>query len=83
MEFPENVVKQAWERAGGQCECRRRTHSHFYTPCGKVLVWENRGKEGRGGWEAHHITIDGGDVFSNCEILCSDCSDVRPFSTPV
>ena len=83
MGFPENVVKQAWERAGGQCECRRRTHSHFYTPCGKVLVWENRSKEGRGGWETHHITIDGGDVLSNCEILCSDCSGVRPSSTPV
>ncbi len=82
MGFPENVVKQAWERAGGQCECRKRTHSHFYTPCGKVLVWENRGKIGRGGWEAQHIAT-GSDVLSNCEILCSDCGGIRQFSIPV
>ncbi len=75
MAFPDDVVKQAWERADGQCECRRRTHTHFYTPCGKPLVWENRGKVGRGGWEAHHTTSYGGDVLSNCEILCMDCHE--------
>jgi len=82
MAFSEEVVKQAWERAGGQCECRRRTHSHFYTPCGKVLIWENRGKGGSGGWEAHHVTTSD-DVLSNCEILCSDCVGIRLFSIPV
>lgn len=75
MPFADDVVKQAWEKAGAQCECRRRTHSHFYTPCGKLLVWERRGKGGQGGWEAHHITTFGGDVLSNCEILCSDCHE--------
>ena len=73
MAFPEDVITQAWERAGGQCECRRRTHSHFYTPCGKQLVWENTGREGRGKWEARYISSSGGDVLSNCEILCWDC----------
>ena len=82
MGFPQDVVRQAWERAGGQCECRRRTHRHFYAPCGKALIWENRGKVSSGGWEAHHITI-GDDTLSNCEILCSDCIGMRPFSTPV
>lgn len=73
MGFSEDVIKQAWERSGGQCECRKRTHSHFYIPCGKVLIWQNRGKEGRGGWGSKHIHAGAGDVLSNCEILCSDC----------
>jgi hypothetical protein len=73
MPFPEEVVKQAFERAGGQCECTRRTHGHFYIPCGRPLVSKNRGRVGEGGWEVHHITSYGGDVLSNCEILCWDC----------
>jgi len=73
MAFHDDVIKQAWERAGEQCECNRRTHSHFRTPCGKPLVWKNRGGIGQGAWEAHHINVSGGDVLSNCEILCSGC----------
>jgi len=73
MAFSEEVVAQAWRRAGGKCECRRTTHNHSYVRCNKELVWENRGREGRGAWEAHHISDTGGDVLSNCEILCWDC----------
>jgi len=55
-EFPEDVVRRAWARAGGHCECSRKTHGHPYGRCNKELVWENRGREtGRGAWEAHHI----------------------------
>ncbi len=73
MSFPENIVMQAWQRAGGRCECRRSNHDHYYARCNKELVWENRGREGRGAWEAHHINSYGGDSLSNCEILCWDC----------
>jgi len=76
-EFPEDVVKRAWTRAGGCCECRRATHRHPYVRCGKELVWENRGREtGRGAWETHHIVSQeagGESTYSNCEILCWDC----------
>ena len=75
MAFASDTVKKAWERAGGQCECLRRTHSHFYTPCGKQLAWEMRGKAARGGWEAHQSKIAGGDGLDNCEVLCWDCHD--------
>ncbi len=75
MSFSEEVIAQAWQRSGGQCECVRKTHSHFYVPCGKQLVWAERGKVGRGGWEARHMTTYGGDVLSNCEILCWDCHE--------
>jgi hypothetical protein len=73
MAFTEKTVIEAWERSGGQCECEKRTHSHFYTPCGKSLVWQARGMTVKGGWEAHHITISGGDGLHNCEILCWEC----------
>jgi hypothetical protein len=55
MAFSETTVEQAWKRAGGKCECRRKRHNHNYGVCHKTLVWGNRGREGRGAWEAHHI----------------------------
>ncbi len=70
MAFPQSVVEQAWRRAGGKCECRRKRHNHYYVRCNKELVWANRGREGRDKWEAHHISSIGGDTLSNCEILC-------------
>lgn len=75
MAFSEEVVKEAWSRAGGQCECARRTHSHFYIPCGKQLDWKMRGKAGQGGWEAHQVFVSGGDGLKNCEIRCWSCHD--------
>lgn len=73
MAFSEEVVKKAWSRAKGCCECRRKTHEHSYIRCNKNLVCGNNGREGRGAWEAHHITSGGPDSLSNCEILCWEC----------
>lgn len=77
MAFSNTVVQQAWNRAGGQCECRRKTHNHRYVRCNKQLVLSNRGRNnGRGAWEAHHkhsVGNGGGDSVSNCEILCWSC----------
>ncbi len=73
MAFSEQTVEQAWKSAGAKCECRRKYHDHSYGRCGKELARSNRGREGRGAWEAHHISSSGGDGLSNCEILCWDC----------
>ncbi len=73
MAFSDEIIKQAWERANEQCECNKRTHRHFHTPCCKPLVWSKRGVNGSGGWEARHVSFDGGDELANCEILCLDC----------
>ncbi|MGO9643664.1 MAG: HNH endonuclease signature motif containing protein [Candidatus Bathyarchaeia archaeon] len=73
--FPDSLIAQAWRRAEACCECRRITHKHR-VPCGMRLTWENRGREGRGAWEAHHIVgqnAGGADILSNCEILCWNC----------
>ena len=77
MAFSKGTIEAAWKRAGGKCECRRKTHSHLYVRCNKTLSFDNRGKDGAwGAWEAHHITAvasGGSDVLSNCEILCIEC----------
>ncbi|MBI4267434.1 MAG: hypothetical protein HY662_01465 [Chloroflexi bacterium] len=83
MAFSDEVIKQAWDRSGGQCECQKRSHTHFYVPCGKPLVWENRGKVVRGGWDARHINPERGDVLANCEIICSSCVGTKSFSIPI
>lgn len=75
MGFPEDVVRQAWEAAGGRCECCRLTHGHSGR-CNHLLLWENRGRgSGGGSWEAHHRAgVHGGDdTLANCEILCWHC----------
>ncbi len=73
MAFSDEVVEKAWRRANGKCECRRRSHGHSYIRCNKQLVKGNRGRSGRGCWEPHHISSNGGDGLSNCEILCWEC----------
>ena len=62
MSFNEIDVNNAFIKAGRKCE-----------RCGKQLVWENRGREGRGCWEAHHKNRSMGDIPSNIEILCFEC----------
>jgi len=73
MAFSEDIIEQAWKRAGGTCECKRWTHSHNYERCNVQLIKFIRGKEGEGRWEVHRVNKSGGDVLSNCEILCWGC----------
>lgn len=74
MAFSEDVVDRAWNRSGGRCECRRKTHNHPYGRCPQRLSKGSRGREsGRGAWETHHRVSGGSDGLSNCEILCWAC----------
>ena len=73
--FSEEIVRKAWNLASGRCECTRSSHRHL-GKCNRFLVWENRGREGVGAWEANHknrVESGGGDELSNCEILCWQC----------
>jgi hypothetical protein len=72
MAFSEDTVKQRWDSAGGKCECVRTTHGHGGR-CNKTLSWGNRGREGWGAWEAHHIGSPTDDLYSNCRIYCWEC----------
>ena len=73
MAFSHETVYRIWRRADGRCECRRPMHDHGHARCNRFLVWESRGREDRGAWEAHHIDANKGDTPHNCEILCRDC----------
>jgi len=72
MAFPDKVVRDIWKIHSGRCTCFDTTHGHLGI-CYKPLIWENRGKEIAGSWEAHHIRADGPDKHTNCEILCMEC----------
>lgn len=75
MAFYLITIEQAWIMANGKCECKRLSHGHDNTRCNKQLVLQNRGGEGSGAWSAHHIDPKGGDILSNCEILCRECQE--------
>ena len=76
MAFSYEVIKAAWERSGGRCECERKICGHVGR-CNKPLELLACGMDNvPGGWEAHHIIAEasgGPDTLSNCEILCSPC----------
>jgi hypothetical protein len=72
MVFSDSVVKDAWNRSNGRCECTRQSCRHTGR-CNKTFRWESRGAETELGWEAHHVNANGSDTLSNCEILCQTC----------
>ena len=76
MAFLDSVVKAAWEKCGGRCECRRRSHVHLKNHCNQQLVERSRGRSGTGNWEAryrHGQFSRGRDTIDNCEIVCWSC----------
>jgi len=81
MAFSDDVVKQAWDRSGTQCECNKRNHSHHYIPCAKFLTWNKRGSNSQGGWDACQINTGSDFSLANCEILCSRCYEIESVSS--
>jgi hypothetical protein len=73
MELSHELVYASWMKVGGRCECRNPHHKHHYVSCNKLLVWQNRGHEDMGAWEAHPIDTNETEIPGNCEILCWDC----------
>jgi len=73
MSFPQDIIKQAWARSGGYCECERIVHEHK-DRCNRVLLISCRGdKDSLYGWEAHSTSGRYLNSISDCEILCWDC----------
>ena len=68
VDFPQEVVKAAWRRQGGQC-----------ANCGRLLIWPNRDRDsGTGAWQSHHRTPrdqGGSNNLKNCVLLCSGMGD--------
>src|SRR6266571_2529968 len=66
--LPPKVLSEAWVRSMAACGCRLADHQHV-VPCGVSLRLANRGSEGEGAWEAHHIVPEsegGSDKLDNC-----------------
>lgn len=61
-------IEQAWQRAGGRCECTTAHHAHGARRCAAPLEWVNRGRHGEGAWEIHREGA--GDAVV---VFCWDC----------
>ncbi len=75
MSFPDNIVKQAWIRSSGRCECTNANHEHIGR-CNRRLLELYRGDIGTNwGWEACSRSEKYLKDPSDCEILCWECQD--------
>jgi hypothetical protein len=75
MPFPDYIVKLAWTRSGGRCECTSPGHEHIGR-CNRRLLELYRGDiETTAGWEARSKSGSYLDDPSDCEILCWECQD--------
>ncbi len=68
-EFTTEERRRAYKKTGGYCEC-----------CGKKLVRKNKGRWGRGSWEAHHGNRNGPVILctggrENCHLNCGHGGD--------
>ncbi len=73
MAFSDEVLRKAWERAGGKCECRVRTHHHGFQACDELLRWDKREQPDPEGWKARQRSAGGDESLVNCEIVCWEC----------
>ncbi len=73
MEFPCDVVQEAWIRAGSKCECHAAECAHSGNRCDAMLGFPSRGKSGQWGWDVRPVQEDGPETAENCQIVCSEC----------
>jgi hypothetical protein len=72
--FTEAIIRQAWLRSGGRCECTKQTHTHIGR-CNRKLLELYRGDdETIYGWEAQSKSGTYKDL-DDCEIVCLDCQE--------
>lgn len=74
MPFPENILHEAFARAGGKCECtlqhegQKAPHHGGRCPRGFARYGPY--------WEPHHVKAEdrgGPDTIDNCQVLCFEC----------
>lgn len=78
--FPPEIVRQAFLRAKGRCECEQMNCTeHGRTPrtlsmgdprCSRTFYFPERGEK----WKAHARNPEGPYTLENCEILCLQCA---------
>jgi hypothetical protein len=70
--FSESVIRNAFYRSDGECECTNNYHKHSGR-CSSLIIYNMRGMELPGGWEVYRTDADNPPVISNCRIICIDC----------
>ncbi|NQS75919.1 MAG: hypothetical protein HQP61_05660 [Peptococcaceae bacterium] len=70
--FSIDVVKAAFIRSDGECECIANNHKHAGR-CNNMVIYNMRGLDLPGGWEAYHQSSDRPLDVDNCRILCMNC----------
>ena len=70
--FSPDVVKAAFIRSDGECECVKSSHNHSGR-CNRLMNYHMRGMDLPGGWEAGRINSDRPPEADNCRILCMEC----------
>lgn len=75
--FPDSVVRAAFRRARGQCECTGCKGNKGR--CSAVFNYDERStSDDDTGWQADHIDPDGPPTLPNCRILCVPCHKNTP-----
>ena len=75
MPFPDYIIRQAWIRSGGRCECTGHMHGHTGRCNKKLLELYHGDIDTVFGWEARSRSGSYLNDLSDCEILCWDCQD--------
>jgi len=85
--FPPEVIKEAFLRAKGRCECTLfACKGHGRTPlslakgevrCARTFFFPEHGEK----WVARRIDPGGPFTADNCEILCLQCAKAREEET--
>jgi hypothetical protein len=70
--FPADVVKAAFIRSDGECECVKSNHKHSGR-CNNLITFNMRYIDMPNGWEACQIDTAKPAVASNCRIVCMEC----------
>jgi len=74
----DEMVRKAWERSRGQCECAHQSCSHPLHPHGKPLSWDDRDKANSAhGWGVYKASTSANNSADNYQILCHECLERR------
>jgi len=70
--FSNSDIRAAFYRSDGECECMKNNHKHSGR-CNSLNIYNMKGMEIPGGWEACQIAAEKPLEASNCRIICFDC----------
>lgn len=73
MILDKDLVKQAWQRCDGACECKRIGCQHPGGRCSNTLDEKMFRDDEESGWYVRPINEFGPAKLFNIEVVCSEC----------